>query len=205
MPLPSLVDDERRYAQSLPIDTVCMAGRAGCPSTPLVPTLAYAARLPRTWWPYTKAGVVGIRYFASYTISLGDTTRQRFRARFYDSSAAAGQRAGNNDLASAFHASELYLALGDSANALRATRWFTDSTLSVLARITVSNDQWNWPYLLAPRMMKQRGDLAARLGSPAEARTWYERFLDLFADADPEFKSEVDRVRAAVASLSGRR
>jgi hypothetical protein len=127
------------------------------------------------------------------------------RTRFYDSSVVASHRAGNNDLAAAFHAGELYLALRDSTNALRATRWFTDSTLAVLARVTSSNDSWDWPYLLAPRMMKQRGDLAARLGYPAEARLWYERFLSIFGAADAEFKPEVDRVRTAVAALNGRR
>jgi tetratricopeptide (TPR) repeat protein len=204
-PLPSMNDDERRYVQTLPQDTLCMAGRAGCPSTVVLPTLAYTPRTPRTWWPFTSAGVTAFRLYPAYTISRGDTARMLARTRFYDSSVVASHRAGNNDLAAAFHAGELYLALRDSTNALRATRWFTDSTLAVLARVTSSNDSWDWPYLLAPRMMKQRGDLAARLGYPAEARLWYERFLSIFGAADAEFKPEVDRVRTAVAALNGRR
>lgn len=73
----------------------------------------------------------------------------------------------------------------------------------MLALITTSNDTWEWRYLLVPRMMRQRGDLAAKLGYAAEARTWYERLLTLWVDPDPDFKAEVDRVRAAVASMGG--
>lgn len=204
IPLQSMVGDERRYGESLPGDTTCKAGRVGCRSTSLFFTLAYAPRVPRPWWPYTTAGAAGLRFFASYAISTGDTSRMRTVARFLDSLAATFHRSGSNDFAVPFHASELYLALGDSVNAHKATRWFTDSTLTVLARTSTSNDDWEWQYLLAPRMMKQRGDLAAKLGYPEEARTWYERLLRLWADPDPEFKAEADRVRAAVTSLGGR-
>ena len=114
-------------------------------------------------------------------------------ALFLDSLGAASHRSGNDDLATPLHASELYLMLGDSANALRATRWFTDSTMAVLPRISTSNDDWEWGYLLAPRMMKQRGDLAAKLGFAEEARTWYERVLSLWATADPEFKPQLTK------------
>jgi hypothetical protein len=47
--------------------------------------------------------------------------------------------------------------------------------------------------------MLMRADLAAGLGFPDEARTWYARVLDLWADADPELQPTVARIRAALA------
>ena len=205
MPLASMQEDERRYAQSIPGDTLCAAGRPGCRITDVFFTVAYAPRASRTWWPYNSRSPAGLRFFASYAIFKQDTAYMRKVALFLDSLGAASHRSGNDDLATPLHASELYLMLGDSANALRATRWFTDSTMAVLPRISTSNDDWEWGYLLAPRMMKQRGDLAAKLGFAEEARTWYERVLSLWATADPEFTPEVNRMQAAVAAMGGRR
>jgi tetratricopeptide (TPR) repeat protein len=167
--------------------------------------MAYLPRVPRAWSPYNSRGAAGIRFFGSHVIWLRDTSYARTVAQLLDSLATASRQSGNDDLAMPLHASEIYLALGDSVNALRATRTFTDSTLTVLARTATSNDAWEWPYLLAPRMMKQRGDLAARMGYPEEARAWYERLLRLWSDADPEFKPEVDRVRAALAATVTKR
>ena len=205
VPLPSMVADERRYGESLPNDTLCAAGRPRCRSTSLFFTLAYLPRVPRAWSPYNSRGASGIRFFASYALWKRDTAYARVVGRFLDSLGTASRRSGNDDLATSLHASELYLALGDSVNALQSTGAFTASTLTVLSRTSTSNDEWEWPYLLAPRMMKQRGDLSADLGYREEARMWYTRVLSLWADADPEFKPEVDRVRAAVAALATKR
>lgn len=205
VPSPSMAEDERRYGESLPVDTLCAAGRPGCRATDLLVSLVYAPRAPRTWWPYSARDPIGIRFFGTSIIQSRDTGYVRKIGRFLDSLGRASDRAGNDDLAASLHASEAYLALGDSVAALEETRWFTDTTLAVLARTSTVNDAWDWPYLLAPRMMKQRGDLAARLGHVEEARTWYERVLALWANADAEFKPEVERMRAAVASLVARR
>jgi tetratricopeptide (TPR) repeat protein len=205
VPLPSMLEDEQRYAESLPNDTLCAAGRPGCRSTALFFTLVYAPRAPRAWSPYNAAGAASIRFAASSALWERDTAWVRIQARFLDSLGTASRRSGNDDLATPLHASELYLSLGDSVNALQSTRAFTDSTLPVLSRIATSNDAWEWPFLLAPRMLKQRGDLAARLGYPDEARMWYARVLSLWSDADPEFKPEVARIRSAVAALGTRR
>ncbi|MDB4873820.1 MAG: putative serine/threonine protein kinase [Gemmatimonadetes bacterium] len=205
VPLASMAEDERRYGQSIPGDTLCAAGRPRCRSTELFFTMAYLPRVPRAWSPYNSRGATSIRFFGSHAIWLRDTSYERTVAELLDSLGTASRRSGNDDLAIPLHASEIYLALGDSLSALRATRTFTDSTLAVLARISTSNDAWEWPYLLSPRMMKQRGDLAARMGYPDEARGWYERVLSLWSDADPEFKPEVDRVRAALAATTTKR
>ncbi len=47
-------------------------------------------------------------------------------------------------------------------------------------------------------MMMWRADLAAKLGYPDEARVWYTRMLDLWADADPELEPTVQRMRVTL-------
>ena len=204
VPLPSMLEDERRYAESLPNDTLCAAGRPHCRATDLFFTLAYAPRAPREWWPFNGRSPAGLRFFAAYALSKHDTSTTRLFARFLDSLGTASRRSGNDDFAVPLHTSELYLALGDSIAAMQSTRVFADSTMTVLSRTSTSNDDWEWPYLLAPRMMKQRGDLAMRLGYMEEARTWYERVLSLWSDADPEFKPEVTRIRSVVTSVAAK-
>jgi len=200
MPLASLVTDEQRFGASLPADTLCRAGRPGCRITDLFFTLAYAPRVPRTWWPYSSVRPVGLRFFGPYSIWLKDTTYMSHMATFLDSLGTASHRAGNDEFSTMVFASDVHLARGDSASALRVARWFTDSTLTVLGRNTTSNDDWEWPYLIAPRMMKLRGDLAMRLGHVVEARPWYERVVSLWANADAEFKPEVSRMRLVLGS-----
>ena len=63
----------------------------------------------------------------------------------------------------------------------------------------------DWSILLVPRMMLLRADLAAALGFPDEARIWYTRLLDLWAEADPELQPTVSRVRAALTAIGGSR
>jgi hypothetical protein len=52
-----------------------------------------------------------------------------------------------------------------------------------------------------PRMMLLRADLAAAAGSKDEARMWYGRVLDLWADADPELQPTIARIRTNMAAL----
>lgn len=200
IPLPSMVDDERRYAESIPGDTMCLAGRPNCRTTNLLFTLSYAPRVARTWTVYPRPPV-GLRFLVSYAIMKNDSAYTRVVAQFVDSLAIAAHSAGNDDLGTPATVGEAYLALHDSANAMRTVRWSTDTSLVVQARNSSSNDGWDWPYLAVPRMLRLRADLAAKLGFADEARTWYEKAINLWTDADPELKPEVDRMRAAVAAL----
>lgn len=202
MPLASMLADEQRYGESLAGDTLCAAGRPKCRITELFFTLVYASRTPRTWWPYTSTRPIGLRYFGSYAIWMKDTSYMSKMVTFLDSLRAAAHRAGNDEFSIPLYLSEVQLARGDSMGALRTARMFTDSTLTALARNSTSNDDWEWPYLIAPRMMKLRGDLAAKLGYAAEAKTWYERVLSLWANADAEFRPELNRMRAVVAGAA---
>lgn len=52
-----------------------------------------------------------------------------------------------------------------------------------------------------PRMMLMRADLALAAGQRDEARVWYGRVLDLWAEADAELQPTVARIRASFAAL----
>ena len=199
MPLASMAADERRFGESLHADTSCAAGRPGCAGTDLLFTLAYAPRVPRTWWPYATRHPIGLRLFASWAIFDRDTAYMSRMIFFLDSLGAASHRAGNDEFSVSLYASEIALARGDSVTALREARLFTDATLPVAARNSTSNDTWEWQYLIVPRMMKLRGDLASHLGYADEARTWYQRVISLWANADAEFRPELARMRAFMA------
>ena len=97
---------------------------------------------------------------------------------------------------------EAYIAAHDSTAALKITRWFTESVMPAMSRVSTNGDTDDeMGFLLVPRMMLQRADLAAALGFPEEARTWYLRVLDLWAQADPELHPTIARIRDAVARL----
>lgn len=81
----------------------------------------------------------------------------------------------------------------DSANALRLARWFVDSVMPGIGRLSVGiGFSDGWRLLLVPRVMLRRADLAAVLGYYAQARVWYDRVLDLWAEADPELRPAVE-------------
>jgi hypothetical protein len=98
---------------------------------------------------------------------------------------------------------EGYLALHDSVAALRATRFFvhTAMALSPLVLRVIQNVPMLTLAGVWPRMMLLRADLAAAAGQKDEARVWYGRVLDLWADADPELQPVIAHVRSSVASL----
>ena len=150
---------------------------------------------PRTWVPDTSvlAGGDLVRL-----IVARDTARLRRVAREADSTAMA--RVFFN--APFQRAQEAYLALGDTAAALRVTRVSLDSA-SMYGRF-VSRALAIGPLAPMVGMMRQRGELAAALGLREEALTWIDRVLDLWADASPEFQPDVARLRALRAKVAGR-
>jgi hypothetical protein len=93
------------------------------------------------------------------------------------------------------------LAVGDSLNAFRLARYFTDSVAPVLSNFstgagvgpTITRS------LLVPRMMLQRADLAAALGHHDEACEWYTKFLEMWAEADEELQPTIQRIKRAMS------
>ena len=95
---------------------------------------------------------------------------------------------------------EAYLALRDSVNALQMVRWVLDTAV----KVTPFNSNVDYAAgfgLSMPRIMLLRADLAAAMGRADEARIWYKRLLDLWANADPEFQPLLERIRRAYAAL----
>ena len=200
LPTDSLARDERLYWEHAVGDILCEAGRPRCRATLLWPSMAYAARAPRSWWPFRGTSVAGFRFFVPFFFARGDTARVRAIARWTDSLSARYFMAGSDDQGMSIQAVEAALVLRDSATALRGTRWFVDSLMPPMNRMSTSLDD-EWGYLIIPRLMLQRADLAAALGRPDEARIWYTRMRDLWTEADPELQPAVATIRAALAAL----
>lgn len=201
-PAPGLNEAEHLYWATLTTDSVCAAGLSRCRTTALLPTMAYAARAPRSWWPPYQTPEVGFRFGPSRALALRDTVALRASVHELDSIARVRLRSVTDDQATTVIASDAALALGDSAVAMRLTRQFVDSVMPAITRLTANVTYLqHWSLLLAPRMMLQRADLAAALGSRDEARTWYTHVLDLWSEADPELQPTVARIRAALVSL----
>jgi DNA-binding SARP family transcriptional activator/TolB-like protein len=85
---------------------------------------------------------------------------------------------------------EVLAALGRDAEALA---WFTSVGIGTATEIPVQ----------ALSHLRQ-GQVHERLRNRAEAARHYARFIELWGDADPEFRSPVDSVRARLATLEHR-
>ncbi len=184
-----------RYAamRDTACDSLCRINR-------LFPTLVYALRLPRTTWPAFPSRIDDDRLGVAYALSRGDTTHLRMRAWEHDSLARRNVSMGWPDFQWSVVATEGYLALHDSAAALRSARFYVDTAMVVSPLIDNASFGISTASMWV-RMMLLRADLAAAAGYKDEARKWYDRVLDLWANADPELQPEMNRIRAAVAAL----
>ena len=200
LPPTELNEVERRYWASLPGDSTCAAGVPRCRTTALLPSMAYAPRAPRTWWPPYATPELGFRFMPARAIALGDTMLLRRAVNYLDSLSHSRTASTTDEQGAALIATEGALALRDFATALRLARYYTDSVSIAVSRSSAAMSVlYGWPLLFVPRMMLQRADLAAAMGHPDEARAWYVKVLDLWSEADPEFQPTVSRIRAALA------
>jgi TolB-like protein/tetratricopeptide (TPR) repeat protein len=195
---------EQRYWNSVAGDSSCSAGLPRCRTSALLATMAYAVTTPRAWWPPYDVPTTGFRFGPARGIAIRDTASLRSEQRYLDSLSHARMVSMGDTQATTIIGADAALALLDSAGALRMTREFTDSIMPAMIRLTsgVIPSTFGWEILFAPRMMLQRADLAAALGHSDEARIWYTKVLDLWADADPELQPTVARIRTAMAKLA---
>jgi hypothetical protein len=87
-----------------------------------------------------------------------------------------------------FTRAEALLAVGRHDDALR---WYASM-----------HDGYNlWGALYLGRTLERRGEVYERLGRMDEARRHYERFVELWRDADPELLPRVQQVQARLAAM----
>lgn len=86
----------------------------------------------------------------------------------------------------------LYEAQGDVAGAARALEEYVTRTEVDRLR----EDGYRYP----PALLRL-GELHEQLGNVRDAASWYERFAELWKDADPEFQATVEAARAKAARL----
>ncbi|HET9423849.1 MAG TPA: hypothetical protein VFO55_00650 [Gemmatimonadaceae bacterium] len=158
-------------------------------------------RVPRTWPPFSDELASDATLAPAIAIARNDTAALRSAAVVLDSLSRAGLVEGRPEDGSSPVAAEAYLALGDSAAALRIVRRMTDSTLQQSGIESGSAGMSIPIVLLWPRALLLRADLEAARGDKAVAREHYTRFLTLWAKADPEAAPIVSRVRAALGQL----
>jgi tetratricopeptide (TPR) repeat protein/TolB-like protein len=177
------------------------AGRTA--ATPAVASsLAFGLRLRRaSWLPIDTVNAASL-YRPAIALMRQDTSALRSAARHLDSLSMVFVASLTPDTAHAAVAAEAYLALGDSAAALRMTRRMLDSALAFTPLYQRSILGQSYAVLVA-RVALQRADLAAALGRRDEALLWYRRFIDLWANPEPELRPMLDRARRAYAALGG--
>ena len=201
VPSAGMLKDETAFAESMRDSVSC---NANCRISRVAPTLIYALHVPSssTWLPRSDSGITVAGAAIAGALAAGDTARLRRLAMAHEADAHARNAMGVID-ANSVIATDAYLALGDSSSALRMARLAVDSAMVQMA----INSSWV-PGLvqltsapLWPRMMLRRADLAAAAGQRAEARIWYTKVLDLWAEADAELQPVVDRIRKSRAAL----
>lgn len=180
----------------------------GCRLVRLTASLAYSLRARRSAWPSgLDSGLRDGRLQPAQALATRDTAQLRAAIASLESGARRNIGMAWPEFAYSVIAADGYLLLHDSASAQRMVRFYVDSAMPVtpLALGFVAADSAASttlaPGAIFSRMMLLRADLAAARGSKDEARTWYLRMLDLWADADAALQPTVSRIRAALAAL----
>jgi tetratricopeptide (TPR) repeat protein len=201
-----------RYLLGLPSDSLALRERemfelarsargAAAATRTISPSLYIAPALSRPTWPAIDTTWRDVKVQPVIAIMLKDTARLRVAARAVDSTLRAQAAVAGPDTAFTIVAAQAYLALRDSAAALKVLRFGLD-TAAINSPYFPLGQQGTGAATFAPRMMLMRADLAAALGHRDEARLFYRRFVDAFNKAAPELQPVVDRARKALAALS---
>ncbi len=164
------------------------------------PSLAFMLRAPRASWPAIDTTMRDLKLGPAIALALGDSARLRRAALALDSLGATMSAAGVSDSGFSVIAADAYLVLRDSAAALRSLRFQLDVAMPTSSYFPQNSGQLP-PVFFAPRAMLLRADLAAASGQRDEARTWYQRFIDVWSTAVPELQPLVDRARKSLAAL----
>jgi tetratricopeptide (TPR) repeat protein len=163
-------------------------------------SLRVGLRLPRASWPELDTTVKDVQLRPAIALMRRDTTALRTAAIALDSALRATVAIGGNDSGFTIIGADAFLALRDTAAALRLLRYGLDDAAKTAVYFPLSSQGYT-SAALAPRMMLLRADLAAATGSRDEARDWYRRFIDALSYAAPELQPLVERARKSRAAL----
>ena len=173
-----------------------------CREERIIPSLAYGLRLPRAVWPALSDSSKDVRLLPAKAMAAHDTAALRSAALELERQTLEGVRALDSDVPGyGLVAVDAFVMLGDSTHALNLARFWVDSAMTKLILFSSLGDNWPGAPVLWPRAMLQRADLAAALGFREEARVWYAKLLDLWAEADAELQPLVARIRVALLKL----
>ena len=140
-----------------------------------------------------------------YAVANGDSAAIRSATVAAAKAARDLVYSGQSEGGRALMTANAYLALHDSAAALVETRFFVDTAMGFLslnrALFCLGQNMCMLPAVVFPRMMLLHADLEVAKGRPEAAKIWYDKLLDLWSTADPEFQPVVERVRKARAAL----
>jgi TolB-like protein/tetratricopeptide (TPR) repeat protein len=162
-------------------------------------TTMFGLRFPRQEWPAVDS-TLDHRLLPALALARKDTAALRLAANTLDSAARVAADSRSPDDGTALIAADAFLVLGDSTAALTAVRRFLDRGIDA-SSIYASVSPAAFQTLLWPRALLLRADLEAAKGDKQVARTYYRRFLTLWAKADPELQPIVDRARKSLAAL----
>lgn len=195
-----LIDDSLAVHERGMFEFVRAARGATAASRAIAPSLSLALRLDRSPWPELDTTWTDVKARPAIALMLRDTTRLRAAARSVDSTLRAHAAAASADTGFSVTAAEAYLALRDTAAALRVLRFGIDSASAAVPYFPLGQFG-NSAAIFMPRMLLMRADLAAATGAKDEARTHYQRFIDALAGAAPELQPMVERARKSRAAL----
>ena len=111
--------------------------------------------------------------------------------------------AGMADSSYSLIAADAWLVARDTTAALRSLRFMLDRSIATTPYFPQQSSGFSSAYF-APRGMLLRADLAAATGQVDEARTWYQRFIDVWSTAVPELQPAVERAKQSLARLNAR-
>ena len=194
--------DSFEIAERVAFDQLAATRGVQAATRTISPGLSFALRAKRTAWPTIDTTLRDQRLQLPIAASRGDTAGVRRQARILDSLINVAIQSSGADSGFAVIAADAYLLLRDSAAALSVLRRALDTLTATTTMMPLQNQGAN-AALFYPRQVLLRADLAAGLGYRDEARTWYKRFIDLWATAQPELQPIVDRARKAYAALGG--
>ncbi len=200
VPRDDMLADETAFYLSMR-DSSCLGE---CRLRRLTPTLAFALHTPSSEWATTDAlKATDARYSPVRALASGDTASLRVAAARLEGASRENIANGLFEYGWSVVSADAYLALRDSASALRMVRFFVDTAMAYMPiaagavpGIVTVNSSGLWV-----RAMLRRADLAAAAGQKDEARKWYARVLDLWADADADLQPVVTRIRGSLAAL----